>query len=293
MSSLSSPGLIKAANEALVALKPEINIIRQFAYDCSDAVMDYGLTVKVPIVSGGTAKAFNLSGTTSGSSPTYKDYENSTGTVTYATVTLNQQPVSTFEFVGKDVLEAPNAPYWTKCAEGGADSVGKYISGVIGGLITTSLTKVTMASVTKAALAGLRASCAGRVADTVLALAPDYFADALALFDSNVIGDQDPIRNGYIDRLYGFKSVIQLTDLPAGIKGALIPANGVAFASRAVGVGDEGAYSEFGTVSDENGFTLTVMRHGDPKTGKGFINITSLMGAALTQTDKTKYIAAS
>jgi len=35
MSSMTSPGLIKASNEALVALAPDINIIRNFAYDMS------------------------------------------------------------------------------------------------------------------------------------------------------------------------------------------------------------------------------------------------------------------
>ena len=43
-SSLTSPGLIKAANDALVAATPDLNIARLFAYDMSYAhhVSDYG-----------------------------------------------------------------------------------------------------------------------------------------------------------------------------------------------------------------------------------------------------------
>lgn len=138
---------------------------------------------------------------------------------------------------------------------------------------------------TKANLAKLRNACAGRVADTVLALAPAEYADALALFDSNVIGDSEAIKNGVINGLYGFKAVIQLKDLPSGVKGALIPSNAVAVASRAVAVGDDSCYREIGTVSDEFGFTMTVMRHGSAAKGKGFLNVTALWGAKVVQPD--------
>ena len=46
---LTSPGLIKAANEALVGIGPDINIAKLFAYDMSDEFADYGTTVKVPV----------------------------------------------------------------------------------------------------------------------------------------------------------------------------------------------------------------------------------------------------
>lgn len=286
MGSLTSPGLIKAANEALITIKPELNAIKLFSYDCSDAVSDYGLTVKVPMISGGTATTFS----------TQNNYESSTGTITYGTVQLNQQPKATFELNGKDVLEAPNAPYWNRCAEGAADSVSKNISATIGGLFTTTACsggKVVMATVTKANLAKCRKECAGRIANTVLALSPDYYADALALFDSNVFGNADPIQQGYIGKLYGFKAVVQMNDLPSGVLGVIIPDNAIAIASRAVGVADESVYSEFGTVTDENGFTLTVMRHGSAINGKGFINVTTLFGATLVNGANCKYIAAS
>ncbi len=89
MSSLTSPGLVKAMNDALVKASPDLNIARLFAFDMSDEFADYGYTVKVPLVGAGTISSFNMAS---------NDYENVDGTVTYATVQLDSQPKSTFEF---------------------------------------------------------------------------------------------------------------------------------------------------------------------------------------------------
>ena len=230
------------------------------------------------MVASGSISAFNMA---------TNDYENVDGTVTYATVELDSQPKSTFEFVGSDLLEAPNAPYWNKVATAAAEGVKGFISEKIGGLFLSGETSLTATfnSVTKSNLAKLRKECKGRVADTVLALSPDNYAEALALFDSNVIGDANAIRNGYVGNLYGFKAVIQLKDPPQNVKGALIPSNAIAIASRAVAVADDSCYREVGTVSDEFGFTLTVMRHGSAAKGKGFLNVTSLVGMKMIQPD--------
>ena len=287
--SLTSPGLIKAANDALVAASPDINVARLFAYDMSDEFADWGTVVKVPVAACGQISAFNMDD---------NDYEHQDGTVDYATVTLSAQPKSTFEFKGMDKLEAPNAPYWRRVAEAGADGIKASISQGLGGLFTAAACtggKVVLSGdVTKAKLAKLRKECLGRVADTVLALNPDLYAETLALLDNGTLGSDSAIRAGIAGNLYGFRAVIQLNDLPSGVIGALIPRDCVAFASRAVPVGDEGCYSEYGTVSDpETGYTITVLRHGSAAKGKGFINITSLWGANLIQPSKVKYIAAS
>lgn len=289
MGNLTSPGLIKATNDALIKIAPELNVLKLFSWDCSEQFSDYGLTVKVPIVTAQDAEEFSLK------AESLNDYETGSGTITYETVQLTNQPKSTFSFVGHDLLEAPNAPYWSRCSEAAALAIKKSLSKSIGGLFTESACggKVTMTSVTKNALAKLRKECNGRVADTVLALNPAYFADALSLFDSNVISSTDPIRNGYIGQLYGFKAVIQLSDLPEGVSGVIIPDNAVAFASRAVAVADESCYSEIGTASDENGFTLTTFRHGSPAKGQGFLNVTCLYGMKLFNGENCKVIAAS
>lgn len=286
--SLTSPGLIKAANDALVAANPDINIARLFSYDMSDEFADWGTVCKVPVAQAGTISAFNM---------TDNDYETQDGTVTYATVNLSCQPKSTFEFKGMDLLEAPNAPYWRRVAEAAGEGIKGAISKQLGGMFTaTACTggKVVLSGdMTKAKLAKLRKECLGRVADTVVLLNPDLYAETLALFDSSVLGSTNAVVDGVAGKLFGFRAVAQALDLPSGVLGAIVPRDAVAFASRAVPVGDESCYSEYGTVTGEDGYTLTVLRHGSAAKGKGFINVTSLFGCALVQPSKIKYIAAS
>lgn len=286
---LTSPGVIKSTNEILVKLAPTTTIVKQFAYDISDTVADYGDKVRVAMVTGGTAENFD-------GSCANADYEHATGELSDVFVTLDSQPKSTIPITQMEKLELPNDSFWGKFAEAGKNSIGKAISTKIDGLFTAAACtggKVTMASVTLANLAKLRASCAGRVADTVLILDPGYYADMLGVLPFNAYGNQDPILNGYVEKLFGFKAVVEGTDLPSGIKGALVPANGVAVAVRPVAIVDESAYPEAGIVSDENGFSLSVMRHTAFATGKSFLNTTCLVGATLTQPALTKYIAAS
>ena len=284
---LTSPGLIKGANQVLVDVAPELNLIKLFAHDCSDAVAEGGAKVRVAIASGGTAESYNASSA---------NYEHETGSLDDVFVTLSTQPKSTIGLTSMDALELAESPYWNTFADATGNSVSASISATIGGLFTTTNCtggKITMVSVTKAALAGLRANCVGRVANSVLLLAPDYYAETLSLLDSGVFGGVDPIQTGYIPRLYGFKAVAQGNDLPTGVKGVLLPSNAIAVASRTVAIPDPSCYSEYGTVKDENGFALTVLRHGSAATGKAFINTTCLFGATFVKKTWVKYIAAA
>ena len=276
---LTSPGVIKAANDILVKIGPDVAQINEFAYDCSDAVEDYGQKVRVAMVSGGTSEDF-----------TAGNYEHETGSLVDVFVTLDKQPKATIALTGKDVLELANAPIWNKVAEAGKNAIAGAMEKAVGDAITTaigSITKETTAlgDLTLKKLAGLRSKCAGKVGDTVLVLSPAKFDEALGLFDSSVYGGTEAIRAGRIPELMGFKSVIkmELPEYDSGVPStaALIPANAIAVASRAVAVGNESCYSEYGTQADDNGFAVTVMRHGSAATGKGFLNVTALVGATV------------
>ena len=277
---LTSTGIIKAANDLLVKIGPEVAAVKQFAYDCSDAVEDYGQKVRVAMVTGGTCEDFSQSA----------NYEHETGSLADVFVTLNKQPKSTIALNGKDVLELANAPFWNKVAEAGRNAIANAVESSIGDAITTALASVTkestaLGTLTLAKLAGLRSKCKGKIGDTVLVLSPDKFDEALGLFDSSVYGGTEAVRGGVIPNLYGFKAVVRM-ELPnyadsTPSTAALIPSNAIAVATRAVAVGDESCYSEIGTQSDENGFAVTVMRHGSAATGKGFLNVTALVGATV------------
>ena len=277
---LTSPGIIKAANDLLVKIGPEVAAVKQFAYDCSDAVEDYGQKVRVAMVTGGTSENFSQSA----------NYEHETGSLSDVFVTLDKQPKSTIALTGKDVLELANAPFWNKVAEAGRNAIANAVEKSIGDAITSALASITkestaLGTLTLAKLAGLRGKCKGKIGDTVLVLSPEKFDEALGLFDSSVSGGTEAVRGGVIPNLYGFKSVVRM-ELPnyadsTPSTAALIPSNAIAVATRAVAVGDESCYSEIGTQADENGFAITVMRHGSAATGKGFLNVTALVGATV------------
>lgn len=275
---LTSPGVIKAANDILVKIGPDVAQINEFVYDCSDAIEDYGQKVRVAMVSG-TSEDF-----------TAGNYEHETGSLVDVFVTLDKQPKATIALTGKDVLELANAPIWNKVAEAGKNAIAGAMEAAVGDAITTAIGSIkkettALGDLTIKKLAGLRSKCAGKVGDTVLVLSPAKFDEALGLFDSSVYGGTEAIRAGRIPELMGFKSVIkmELPEYDSGVAStaALIPANAIAVASRAVAVGDESCYSEYGTQADDNGFAVTVMRHGSAATGKGFLNVTALVGATV------------
>lgn len=289
--SLSSPGLIKAANDALVGISPDINVAKLFAYDMSDEFADYGTTVKVPVA---TAAAAELK-LNPGSGETLNDYETDSGSVAYADVVLNHQPKATMKAPKSADFEAPNAPYWGRMTAAMVAAIDGNISTVLGGLFTTTACtggKVVLATVTKAGVAALINKCKGRVANTVLALNPTNYATLLSLLDVGAYGGVEAIRSGYIPGLYGFKAVIQLRDLPDGVTGALVPTDSVAVAARATVKGGEG-FEEAGVVMDENGFPITVTRHFSAAKRDTFLNADVVWGAAIVQPTKVQYIAAS
>lgn len=289
--SLSSPGLIKAANDALVAVSPDINIASLFATDFSDAAAEYGDYVKVPIAAAAASNVLLYPG----QGETLNDYETDSGSITYGTVQLNKQPKATLKVPAIGEFAAPNSPYWKKVSRACIEAVDVGISTGLGGLFTTSACaggKVVLASVTKASVAGLISSCAGRVASTVLALNPANYATLLSLLDSSAFGGAEAIRTGYIPQLYGFKAVVCMRDLPSGVTGALIPDTAVAVAARGT-VKDFSPFIEGDNVTDENGFTLTVTRHFSGAKREQFVNCDVLWGASIVQGTKVKYLAAS
>lgn len=285
---LTSPGLIKAANDALVGVSPDINIAKLFAYDMSDEFADYGTTVKVPVATA-TASELALTG------ESINDYETDSGSISYANVVLNHQPKATFKAPKAADFEAPNAPYWGRMTSAMVNAIDGNISTVLGGLFTAAACtggKVVLASITKASVAELITKCAGRVSETVLGLNPVGYATLLSLLDVSAYGGAEAIRTGYIPGLYGFKAVIQLKDLPEGVTGALIPSTAVAVAARKT-IKDEAGFLEAGTVMDENGFPITITRHFSAAKRDTFLNADVLWGAALVQPAKVKYLAAS
>lgn len=282
---ITSPGIIKASNEALVAVQPAINMIKEFAFDCSNEFATPGTTVKIPVVSSGSLSAF---------SDADNDFEDADGTMNWETIELTSTVKSTFEIPRTAKLDMPMDSYWGTIAKAAAQGVTKYVSDTIGGLFDATLTATPaeLEDYTNASIAGLRAACLGRPDDTVLVVAPEVYSAILANNTAQVYGNVDAVQNGLVKNLFGFKSVVEGHNLPSGVLGALVPASCLVVASRPFAVADEAMYLEYGAESDENGFTLTTLRHGTPRNGKMFINVACLFGAKLIQKDKIVKIVA-
>lgn len=282
---ITSPGIVKASNEALVAVQPAINMIKEFAFDCSDEFAAPGTTVKIPVVSSGALSAF---------SDTDNDFEDADGTMNWETIELTSTVKSTFEIPRTAKLDMPMDGYWSTIAKAAAQGVTKYVSDTIGSLFDVTLTaQAQLADYTNASIAGLRAACLGRPDDTVLVVAPEVYSAILANNTAQVYGNVDAVQNGLVKNLFGFKSVVEGHNLPEGTLGALVPSSCLVVASRPFAVADESMYLEYGAESDENGFTLTTLRHGTPRNGKMFINVAALFGAKLIQKDKIVKIVAA
>jgi hypothetical protein len=285
---IASPGIIKATNDALVAIRPAINVVKDFAFDLSSEFATPGTTVKVPVVSTGALKAFDR---------TSNNFETVDGSLAWETVTLDDPVKSTFQIMAKDMLEMPMASYWTTIAKASANAVNKYISDKIGGLFTDSAVTATASisgDITAKKVAKLRTACTGRVDETVLMLDPDSYADLLGELDSSVFGGTNPFHDGRVDKLFGFASIVEARSLPTGTKGVLLPKDCLCTASRAYEFPAPDGYLECGTAKDEEtGFTMTAMRHIDPKTGDMFLNLVSLFGMKLLQADKIVRIVAA
>lgn len=295
---LTSPGIVRTTNEILIGLKPTIAMIREFAYDLSPEMQEAGAKIRLPMLTAGNYENYaDDTCATPGSEA--GNFEHVTGGLGEVWVTLDKAPKVTIPVTQTDKLELEGDSLWTRCAEAGVDAISKAISQIVGAKFTKAniepdgtTRKVTMASVTKNAIAKLRTKAAskGRVGDYVLMLDGEYYADLISLLDSNIFGDSDPIKDGVVKNLYGFSSVICNYDMPDGVKGILVPKNGLGVVVRPFAIPDMSAYPEAGIVSDESGFALSVLRHTSFATAKVFVNVGCLCGTELIRPEDTFYI---
>lgn len=293
-SELTSPGVVKTVADILIDLKPTVTMIKQFAYDLSPEVADFGAKVRVPLMTAGEVEEYNDDNCSTPGN--YGNFAHVTGGLSEDYVELGNPIKVTIPITQKDRLEMPGDPFWTRCTEAGANAISKKISQKIGALFTAEncqAGKIPMDGVDTSAIAQLRTKAAekGRVSDYVVVLNGEYYADFLSVLPANVYGSTDPIQDGVVEKIYGFKSIICAEDLPSGVYGALVPASGVAIAGRSLSIPDPSAFTEFGTITDENGFTITAFRFTDYPTAKVLFNVGAMVGAKLIRPADTFYIA--
>lgn len=302
--SLTSPGLVFAANRALIGAHRAIAKTSQFATDFSADAANPGDTMAVEFFDTDPATDYNDES---------NNYGTVNGTVGDVKVTFDKRVKKTYGYKPTDLLKA-SAAIWTRKGDAAGLAVGLAIEKKIAALVNrTDIPKTgdgfgayneqVVASITKKALSNLRAACAdvGEAgidpAQTILVLTPSAFADALALFDANVYGGSEAIRLGMLPGLYGFKGVMELQlSKTAGenLVGALIPADALGVAGRTIPADDVGDGAECGfTTDDASGLTIGTYAFVDHNTRTHKFTMEALFGAKLIQPGKCVRLVSS
>jgi len=286
--SLTSPGIVRAGDKAIIAARQALEKISLFATDFSaDAVLP-GTTLKLPVFSG-SASSFDPS-----NSHGYNDAE---GAIKWAAIGFDTHKKCTFGLTDKDKLLVDTDPFWPKAGEAAGQAVAiELVKAATGCLVYTAATQITSWSVSLANMAALRASCATNKLDParcVVILEPESYAALLALLPANVIGDGSAITSGIIKGLYGFKAVIEGTTISkqSGVAdstpvnkgvGFIVPEDALMVAGRVI-VPQEGVCEQFETTTDEvTGLTLGHRVTVDQNTGSRYYTVEAVLGAALS-----------
>lgn len=287
--SLTDPSLVFAANKALIAAHPAIAKIMNFATDFSADAVQPGDTMKVMVFDSAAATAYDASS---------NNYSTVNGTLAGVSVTFDTRVKKTYAYNPTDHLKV-NPAVWSRRGEACGIAIARAIENAVALLINatnipktgtgTAANEAVFASVTKANLAALRAKCAAAgidPAETVLALTPAKFADMLALFDANIYGGVEAIRNGVVNGLYGFKSVIQLPLDPSAdekLTGALLPSDAIVVAGRTIPADDvPGAICGF-TTDEDSGLTVGTYAYVEHATREHLFTMEALLGAKIVQ----------
>lgn len=281
--SLTSPGLVFAADKAIVAARKHLEMLSLFTTDFSDEAITPGTTLKVPVFSGSAADFAPTS------SHGYNDVE---GAVKWAAIDFSTHKKLTFGFQDKDKLLVDTDPFWAKCGVAAGQGVGAALLAVATSKLTyTAATKISSWSVSLPNMAGLRAKCAANNLDParcVVILEPISYAALLAILPANVIGDGSAVITGVAKGLFGFKAVIEGTTISladgasstTGV-GYVVPEDALAVGCRVIN--GSGTSEEWGTGKDEiTGFTLGHRITVDQNGGYRNYTVEALIGAALT-----------
>lgn len=121
--------------------------------------------------------------------------------------------------------------------------------------------------------------------EAVVVLTPEYYAKVLSFLDAVVYSNDQAVKYGVVEGLYGFRAVIASSYLPAGVKGAIIPYQCVGIASRINKPAVDG-YVNTWTATTEDGFALGFRVYEDLAKGVARLGADVLMGAKLFQSEK-------
>lgn len=290
-SSLTSPGLILASNQAIMEAQRGIAFVKQFATDFSAELQGVGKTVSVPVFSGNATVYSEDAGSVN-------DFETTDGSIIPVQVSLDTLVKVTFSLGMMDLLEVDKSSTSRNCGIAGGRAIARKLEELVCGKLNFTNRKdaVTGFQVDKFGKAVAKAEKAGIDPATIVAiLTPDAYGDILDANVNNAAIRTDDIA-GSLGAKYGIKAILcsaQASDLSADNThkgcGFLVPDAAIAIAGRGIEQAVDGMYAEYGvTTDDKSGLSVTSFVHGTPGRNKRFMNVAALLGAKLTRTETNK-----
>ena len=280
----------QTAFQQLVDLLTPLNA---FSTDISSEVKSEGSAVVVPLFGNVTTTTFSQSTTV---------MEQTGGTISAITVTLDKRRIAPIDITHQQLAESSNAGRWDKWAmQLGKSMAQTVLTDVWSVLLTTTFgaAVITTASAnytrTQIIEARKQLRAAGVRGD--YSFIGNLAIEAGLLGDTNLVnyfnrGDTGAIKEGDLGRLFGM-NVYSSDVLPSNsisLVGLCCGQEGIAFAMRDLGPYlPAGDYEAVETLTDdETGITALYTRHWSRAQGKYFINLHTLYGYSAAVTGAVK-----
>lgn len=280
----------QTAFQQLVDLLTPLNA---FSTDISSEVKSEGSAVVVPLFGNVTTTTFTQSTTV---------MEQTGGTLSAITVTLDKRRISPIDLTHQQLAESSNAGRWDKWAvQLGKSMAQTVLTDVWSVLLTTTfgnaIITTASANYTRTQLIEARKQLRAAGVRGDYSFIGNLGIEAGLLGDTNLVnffnrGDKEAIKEGQLGRLFGL-NVYSSDVIPSNsisLTGFCCGQEGIAFAMRDLGpylpAGDYEAVETL--VDDETGITALYTRHWSRAQGKYFINLHTLYGYSAAVTGAVK-----
>lgn len=273
------------AQEILQQLTPLLTPINIFTADFSPTPKEKGDAVIVPLFGNTTTTTFSQSTTV---------WEQSGGTVSAVTVTLDKQDITPVDLTAQQLAESSAASRFDAFAKQMASShaervLGTLFAGITTGSFGTAAVATSIANYDRDVLPLIRKTMVNRGVRGRQSLVVNPDVEANFLSDDKLTlalnrGDASTMREGDLGRLYGFDvlSAPELGVNSVSLVGFATGQNAMAVAFRGLGSFlPMEEYAAVETVTDpDSGIAMTYTRHWSRAQGKWFINMHTLFGFA-------------
>lgn len=282
MSSLIKKGILAAADKAIIAARPALEIVKNFTTDFSADAVKPGTGVVVDVVKA-SAEDFNA---------TSANYGHATNSSTPVTVAANVRKKSTFSLSDLDAIEDETGAALAGNAIASGRAVGAELVKAVTGLLTDAKaesTALTLAGATLGDFFALRGAIEAAGVDPavcVMLLKPTQYSLLCSVLNAGIVGDGSVVRGGVIGAALGFKAVFSAPTIGGAGCGFVVPENALAVVNRVVKPikGAVGSLIEYGEHVDEvSGLVTTHRVIYNAEKGEAFWTHEGLIGAALTK----------